>query len=237
MVLENLILAKYSVIRQYLANRDIGGSTKHDWPQRIRPTVLRECLAVPNLKRPRRCEWAGGELLVHYHDEEWGIPLHDDTRLFEMISLEGAQAGLSWTTILNKRDAYRKAFHNFDIARVSEFKGTDVRRLVENDGIVRNKMKVLSTVNNASRVLDVQREFGSFSNFVWSFVGGKPIVNNFRKLAEIPASSLVSEMMSRDLKKRGFTFVGPTISYAFMQAVGIVDDHLVDCFRHTSRRD
>ncbi|HJR95009.1 MAG TPA: DNA-3-methyladenine glycosylase I [Gaiellaceae bacterium] len=179
-----------------------------------------------------RCEWATvSELMVAYHDEEWGVPSHDDVRLFEMLTLEGAQAGLSWSTILNKREGYRRAFVGFDPAAVARFGSKDVERLLADPGIVRNRLKVESTVNNAARVLEVQESEGSFDAYLWSFVDGEPIVNRWRDIGEIPAETDLSKTVSKDLKRRGFRFVGPTGIYAFMQTVGMVDDHTVDCFR------
>jgi DNA-3-methyladenine glycosylase I len=181
-----------------------------------------------------RCEWAAGsdELMLAYHDEEWGVPSHDDRHLFEMLTLEGAQAGLSWSTILRKREGYRRAFAGFDPEIVARFTTTDVERLLADPGIVRNRLKVESTVNNAARVLEVQDELGSFDAYLWSFVDGKPLVNRWRRLSELPAETELSKAFSKDLKRRGFRFVGPTAMYAFMQTVGMVDDHTVDCFRH-----
>jgi DNA-3-methyladenine glycosylase I len=176
-----------------------------------------------------RCAWVpeGDPEYVAYHDEEWGVPSRDERHLFEMLTLEGAQAGLSWSTILRKRDGYRKAFANFDAARVARFTGKDVERLLADPGIVRNRLKVESTVNNAQRVLELE----SLSDYLWSFVGGEPRVNRWKTLAEIPAETAESKAMSKDLKKRGFRFVGPTVCYAFMQACGLVNDHTVGCFR------
>jgi DNA-3-methyladenine glycosylase I len=180
-----------------------------------------------------RCEWAtgGSELMVAYHDEEWGVPSHDDVHLFEMLTLEGAQAGLSWSTILNKREGYRRAFAGFDPAAVARFGPKDVERLLADTGIVRNRQKVESTVDNAARVLEVQESEGSFDAYLWSFVDGEPIVNRWTRMADIPAETDLSKTISKDLKRRGFRFVGPTGIYAFMQTVGMVDDHTVDCFR------
>jgi DNA-3-methyladenine glycosylase I len=169
--------------------------------------------------------------MVAYHDEEWGVPSHDDRHLFEMITLEGAQAGLSWSTILRKRDGYRAAFAGFDPAAVARFGPKDVERLLADPGIVRNRMKVESTVENARRVLEAQEEHGSLDAYLWAFVDGKPIVNGWRSLSEIPAETPLSKAVSKDLKKRGFRFIGPTIVYAFMQTVGMVDDHTTDCHR------
>jgi DNA-3-methyladenine glycosylase I len=165
---------------------------------------------------------------VAYHDDEWGVPARDDRHLFEMLTLEGAQAGLSWSTILRKREGYRKAFANFDAARVARFSDTKVERLLADPGIVRNRLKVESTVNNARRVLELE----SLSDYLWSFVDGEPKVNRWRKMGELPAETAESKAMSKDLKKRGFRFVGPTVCYAFMQACGLVNDHTVDCFRY-----
>jgi DNA-3-methyladenine glycosylase I len=182
----------------------------------------------------QRCAWATTPLGIAYHDNEWGVPVHDDVVLFEFITLEGAQAGLSWETILRKREAYREAFAGFDPAKVARFTPARVERLLQNDGIVRNRLKVEGTVRNAKAFLAVQREFSSFDAYVWNFVAGAPIVNRRRTLKELPAQTPESDALSRDLKKRGFTFVGSTICYAFMQAVGLVNDHQVDCFRYES---
>jgi DNA-3-methyladenine glycosylase I len=183
-----------------------------------------------------RCEWAAGSdaLMLAHHDEEWGVPSHDDVHLFEMLTLEGAQAGLSWSTILRKRDGYRRAFAGFDPAVVARFGPKEVDRLLADPGIVRNRLKVESTVNNAARVLEAQEEHGSLDAYLWSFVNGEPIVNHWRTLAELPAETELSKTISKDLKRRGFRFIGPTVIYAFMQTVGMVDDHTVDCFRRTS---
>ena len=180
----------------------------------------------------RRCEWAGDGPVRAYHDREWGTPEHDDRRLFEFLVLEGAQAGLSWSTILNRRDGYRRAFSGFDPARVSRYTAKDVGRLLGDTGIIRNRRKIGSAINNAKRFLEVQGEFGSFDLYLWGFVGRRQIRNRFKGHAEIPASSPISERLSRDLKKRGFTFVGPVICYALMQAVGMVNDHTKGCFRY-----
>jgi DNA-3-methyladenine glycosylase I len=171
-------------------------------------------------------------LFVAYHDEEWGVPVHDDRLLFEFLILEGAQAGLSWSTILKKRDNYRQAFDNFDPVKVATYDGDKVMELLSNPGIVRNKLKVRSAIRNAEAFLMVQREFSSFDAYIWDFVGGMPKINAFNTLSEIPAETEESRAMSKDLKARGFNFVGPTICYAFMQAVGMVNDHTVDCFRY-----
>jgi DNA-3-methyladenine glycosylase I len=184
-----------------------------------------------------RCEWAavGDDLMLAHHDDEWGVPSHDDRHLFEMLTLEGAQAGLSWSTILRKRDGYRRAFAGFDPAVVAGFGPREVDRLLADPGIVRNRLKVESTVNNAARVLEVQDEHGSLDAYLWNFVDGEPIVNRFRALSEIPAETPLSKEIAKDLKRRGFRFVGPTVIYAFMQSVGMVDDHTLDCFRRTAR--
>jgi DNA-3-methyladenine glycosylase I len=176
-----------------------------------------------------RCSWANNELAIRYHDEEWGQPVHNDRVLFEFLILEGAQAGLSWNTILQKRDNYRKAFNEFDPARVARYDRRKMQQLLGNPGIVRNRLKISSAVGNAKAFLRVQKEFGSFDSYIWQFVGGKPIVNARQSLKQIPARTAESDAMSKDLKKRGFNFVGSTICYAFMQAVGMVNDHIVDC--------
>ncbi|MFH1277989.1 MAG: DNA-3-methyladenine glycosylase I [Candidatus Eisenbacteria bacterium] len=180
----------------------------------------------------RRCVWAVSERSIDYHDREWGVPVHDDRVLFEFLVLEGAQAGLSWETILKKRENYRKAFAGFDPKRVARFDAAKIGRLLEDPGIVRNRLKVESALSNARAFLDTAKEFGSFEAYVWRFVGGKPRTNRFRHLREIPAKTPEAEALSKDLKERGFRFVGPTICYAFMQTVGMVNDHTVDCFRH-----
>jgi DNA-3-methyladenine glycosylase I len=183
-----------------------------------------------------RCEWATGndELMLAYHDSEWGVPSHDDRHLFELLTLEGAQAGLSWSTILRKREGYRSAFAGFAPEVVARFTATDVERLLADPGIVRNRLKVESTVNNAARVLEAQDEHGSLAAYLWRFVDGEPVVNRWRTLAEIPSETDLSKAISKDLKRHGFRFVGPTAIYAFMQSVGMVDDHTVDCFRRAS---
>lgn len=184
-----------------------------------------------------RCSWAtSDELLREYHDTEWGVPLHEDNALFEFLCLEGAQAGLSWRTVLAKRDNYRKAFHHFDIARVAAMKDRELEKLLLDPGIIRNRLKVSSTRDNAIAALEVIREFGSLDVYLWSFVDGKPLVNRWRDKGEVPASTERSDRMSKALKKRGFRFVGTTICYALMQATGMIDDHLVTCFRHGGRR-
>jgi DNA-3-methyladenine glycosylase I len=181
---------------------------------------------------PVRCAWASGELSVRYHDEEWGVPVHDDRTLFEFLILEGAQAGLSWNTILNKRENYRQAFDGFDPKRVARYDRRKIERLLRDPGIVRNKLKIASTIANAQAFLRVQKESGSFDRYIWQFVGGKPRVNSPNAMKQVPARTPESDAMSKDLKQRGFNFVGSTICYAFMQAVGMVNDHVVDCFRY-----
>jgi DNA-3-methyladenine glycosylase I len=186
----------------------------------------------------RRCEWVteGDPLYVAYHDEEWGVPSHDDRHLFELLTLEGAQAGLSWATILHKREGYRVAFEQFDPERVARFDRRRLERLLRDPGIVRNRLKVESTVNNARRVLEVREELGSFDAYLWRFVQGAPIDGRRRKLADLPAQTPESKAISKDLKQRGFRFVGPTVSYAFMQAIGLVNDHVTTCFRYRELR-
>jgi DNA-3-methyladenine glycosylase I len=180
-----------------------------------------------------RCAWAGADpLYVAYHDEEWGVPIHDDRRLIEMLVLEGAQAGLSWLTILKKREGYRRAFDGFDPEMVAQYDVLKVEGLLADPGIVRNRRKVEATVRNARCFLEVREEFGTFDRYLWGFVGGEPVQNRWRTLQEVPAETEASRVLSRDLKRRGFGFVGPTVIYAFMQAVGMVNDHTTDCFRH-----
>lgn len=180
-----------------------------------------------------RCQWAahGGPSYIAYHDEEWGVPLHDDRRLFEFLILEGAQAGLSWSTILNKREGYRKAFAGFDPQKVARFTPARIEKLLLDPGIVRNRLKVGSAVTNARAFLAVQKEFGSFDAYIWQFTGGKPIQNAWKSVKQVPASTRESDAMSKDLRRRGFKFVGSTILYAHMQATGMVNDHTTDCFR------
>ena len=180
-----------------------------------------------------RCEWANSNALeMKYHDEEWGVPVHDDRMLFELLILEGAQSGLSWATILQKRDGYLKAFDNFDAKKISKYTPKKVEKLLNDPRIVRNKLKVNAAVVNARIFLEVQKEYGSFDSYIWSFVGGKPIVNNWEATSEVPSTSIESDQMSKSLKKKGFKFVGSTTCYAYMQAVGMVNDHAVSCFRH-----
>jgi DNA-3-methyladenine glycosylase I len=186
-------------------------------------------------RAPVRCAWAQTPLSIAYHDAEWGAPVHDDRTLFEFLVLEGAQAGLSWETILRKRLAYREAFAAFDPARVARFSSARIEKLLANPGIVRNRLKVEGTVRNARAFLAVQKEFGSFDAYLWDFVGGTPRVNRWSTLRALPSRTPESDALSRDLRRRGFTFVGSTICYAFMQAVGLVNDHTVDCFRHPDR--
>jgi DNA-3-methyladenine glycosylase I len=187
--------------------------------------------------KQRRCKWVGEDpLYIDYHDEEWGVPEHDDTRLFEMLILEGAQAGLSWLTILNKRHNYRRAFAGFDPRRVARFNRRSIERLLADPGIVRNRMKVEAAVSNARAVLEIRTEYGSFDAFIWQFVGGEPKVNRWSSIKQIPASTEQSAAMSKELRCRGMNFVGPTICYAFMQAVGMVNDHTTDCFRYKNAR-
>ena len=183
-------------------------------------------------REPARCTWARNPLLIAYHDEEWGVPVHDDRRLFEFLVLEGAQAGLSWETILKKRENYRKAFDGFDPDAVARYNSRRVARLLADPGIVRNRLKIASAVLNAQAVLKVAEEFGSFDRYVWSFTGGQTVLNGWRSPGKVPARTAQSDAMSKDLQKRGFKFVGSTICYAFMQAVGMVNDHLVSCFRY-----
>jgi DNA-3-methyladenine glycosylase I len=180
---------------------------------------------------PTRCPWARSESMIRYHDEEWGVPVHDDRKLFEFLILEGAQAGLSWETILNKRENYRAAFDGFDIARVARYDGRKIARLLKDPGIVRNRLKIASAVKNAQAVLRVQQEFGSFDKFIWQFVDGKPLLSKRTTREQVPARTDLSDAMSKELKKRGLNFVGSTICYAFMQAVGMVNDHVMKCFR------
>lgn len=184
----------------------------------------------------KRCGWARNDLAIEYHDTEWGMPLHDDRGLFEFLILEGAQAGLSWDTILAKRENYRKAFDNFDAAKVAKYSEAKQAKLLENPGIIRNRLKVASAVSNAKAFLKVQKEFGSFDAYIWSFVGGKPINGKRKELSDIPAKTDISDALSKDLKKRGFNFVGSTIMYAFMQATGMVNDHVASCFRYKECR-
>jgi DNA-3-methyladenine glycosylase I len=184
------------------------------------------------IPKKKRCSWPRTDLDIEYHDTEWGVPVHEDRRLFELLTLEGAQAGLSWSIVLRKRPTYRVAFDDFDPARVARFTAARVERLMKDPGIVRHRQKVLSAVSNAKAFLDVQKEFGSFDRYVWKFVGGVPRTEKRRLLGSIPARTAESDALSKDLKRRGFKFVGSTICYAFMQAVGMVNDHVVTCFRY-----
>jgi len=188
---------------------------------------------MPAPTKKKRCEWAGSDpLYVAYHDQEWGVPLHEDRRLFEMLVLEGAQAGLAWITILRKRENYRRAFDGFDPRKIARYTDRRLEKLLGNDGIVRNRLKVAAARTNAKAFLAVQEEFGSFDRYIWQFVVGGPLQNRRRELKDLPATTPDSDAMSKDLKKRGFTFVGSTICYAFMQSVGIVNDHVTSCFRY-----
>ena len=185
-----------------------------------------------------RCAWCGSDpLYIHYHDCEWGTPVHDDRRLFEFLILEGAQAGLSWLTVLKKRENYRKAFQGFDPQKIAVYSERDVQRLLADPGIVRNRLKIESAIKNAQGVLKITDQFGSFDAFLWRYVDGKPIQNGWRSLAELPATTEKSDAISKDLKKWGFNFAGSTIGYAFMQAIGMVNDHVVDCFRHRELKE
>lgn len=185
---------------------------------------------------PPRCPWCGTDpLYVAYHDQEWGVPCHDDRKLFEFLLLEGAQAGLSWITILRKREAYRRAFHDFDPERIARYDDSDVKRLMGDAGIVRNRLKILAAINNARCFLETRSAFGSFDGYLWRFVDGKPLRNRWQTMDEVPAETDLSRALSRDLLARGYKFVGPTIMYAFMQAVGLVDDHLASCHRRNTR--
>ena len=181
----------------------------------------------------QRCDWPGNnELMIKYHDEEWGVPNHDDRKWFEYITLDAFQAGLSWAIVLNKRENFRKAFDNFDPVKISKYKKHKIDELIQDAGIIRNKLKISATISNAKAFLDIQKEFGTFDKYIWRFVNGKPIVNNWKNISEIPASTLESDILSKDLKSRGFKFVGTTICYAFMQGAGVVNDHVTTCFRY-----
>ena len=179
----------------------------------------------------KRCTWATNDLLIQYHDKEWGVPVHDDRLLFEFLILEGAQAGLSWHTVLQKREAYRLAFHQFDAAKVARYTQKKIQQLLANQGIIRNRLKITSAIQNAQAFLDIQKEFNSFDHYIWQFVGGIPIANHWKDFKSLPCQTTESDAMSKDLKRRGFSFVGSTICYAFMQATGMVNDHTTDCFR------
>lgn len=180
----------------------------------------------------KRCDWAKNDLAIEYHDAEWGVPAHDDRELFEFLILEGAQAGLSWDTILRKRENYRAAFDDFDFEKIALYDAQKCAELLQNEGIIRNRLKIASAVQNANAFLKVQEEFGSFDSYIWSFVDGKPIKNAWENFTQMPAKTEISDRLSKDLKRRGFNFVGSTIMYAFMQACGLVNDHLVSCFRY-----
>ena len=189
-----------------------------------------------SLESKIRCSWCqGSQLEIDYHDQEWGTPLHDDQKLFEFLILEGAQAGLSWVTVLKKRENYRLAMDNFDAGKIARYDDKKVQELLGNAGIIRNRLKIASTISNARIFLDIQDKHGSFNEWVWQFVDGEPVINNWRKSSEVPATTEASKFMSKTLKKQGFRFVGETICYAFMQATGMVNDHTVDCFRHSSK--
>lgn len=180
-----------------------------------------------------RCEWCGDDpLYVKYHDEEWGTPVHDDRQLFEMLNLEGAQAGLSWITVLRKRENYRRQFNNFNPDRIANYSNSKLEKILKDPGIIRNKLKVNAVVTNARAFLMLKDDYGSFSKFIWQFVDGEPIINTYSRLSDLPSKTEISEVMSKELKKKGFKFVGSTICYAFMQAVGMVNDHTTNCFRH-----
>ena len=181
---------------------------------------------------PERCDWVTDEYLKKYHDSEWGVPLHDDKKLFEFLILDGAQAALSWSLVLRKRPAYKRAFRNFNPSKMAGFDASDVKRLGKNSGIIRNSLKIKSAVNNARRFLEIVDEFGSFDRYIWGFVKNETIIHKYKKWKDIPSHTAESTKMSGDLKKRGFTFVGPTICYAFMQSAGMVNDHVISCFRH-----
>ncbi|HTB32581.1 MAG TPA: DNA-3-methyladenine glycosylase I [Bacteroidia bacterium] len=190
------------------------------------------------MKEKQRCEWCqkGGDIYIEYHDEEWGTPLHDDQKLFEFLVLESFQAGLSWLTVLKKRENFRKAFANFDAKKVAKFDRKKFDELMQDAGIIRNRLKIEAAINNAARFLEIQKEFGSFDKYVWSFVDGKPVINKRKSMGEIPAKTPASDAMSKDMGKRGFKFRGSTICYAFMQAVGIVDDHVEHCWKKAKKR-
>jgi DNA-3-methyladenine glycosylase I len=186
-----------------------------------------------NLQSKKRCEWVGRDpLMIQYHDKEWGVPVHDDRKLFEFLVLDAMQAGLSWMTVLKKRENFRTAFDNYNLQKITKYDENKVRSLLSDKGIIRNRLKIKASIQNAGAFLEVQKEFGSFDAYIWQFVGGNPILNSCKRLEDLPANTRESDVMSRDLKKRGFSFVGSTICYAFMQAAGLVNDHTVDCFRY-----
>jgi DNA-3-methyladenine glycosylase I len=224
--------------RSYRPADVIGKQTASPTEIVVTPTSESICWSaaatIVHARRVPRCPWATTEPAIAYHDEEWGVPVHDDRKLFEFLILEGAQAGLSWITILKKRKNYRKAFDGFRAEKIARYGTRDVQRLLGDAGIVRNRLKIAATIENAKAFLAVRKEFGSFDTYLWSFVGGKPIQNRWRTLAEVPARTPESDVMSRDLLRRGFKFVGSTICYALMQATGMVNDHLVTCPRHAA---
>lgn len=185
-----------------------------------------------NEREKKRCAWAGDELMMRYHDTEWGVPIYDDQKQFEFLVLESAQAGLSWSTVLKKRENYRKAFANFDPNKVARFKDAQVQKLLSNAGIIRNRLKIHAAINNAARFLEIQKEFGSFCNYIWRFTDGKVKTNCWRSIKELPACTSVSDALAQDLKKRGFKFLGSTILYSHMQATGLINDHVTSCFRY-----
>jgi DNA-3-methyladenine glycosylase I len=187
---------------------------------------------MKEVKPLKRCGWAKNDLAIEYHDKEWGVPVHDDRTFFEFLILEGAQAGLSWDTILRKREAYRKAFDNFEPEKVARYSDKKIEKLLQNEGIIRNRLKINSAVYNAKAFLEVQKEFGGFDKYIWGFVGGKPLDNKVKAMSDVPAKTEVSDRLSKDLRARGFNFVGSTIIYAFMQATGMVNDHTRECFRY-----
>jgi DNA-3-methyladenine glycosylase I len=184
------------------------------------------------MKQVKRCSWAKNDLAIEYHDKEWGVPVHDDRTFFEFLILEGAQAGLSWDTILRKRDSYRAAFDNFEPAKVARYTDKKIAKLLQNEGIIRNRLKINSAIYNARAFLEVQEEFGSFDKYIWGFVGGKPLNNKVKAMSDVPSKTEISDRLSKDLRARGFNFVGSTIMYAFMQATGMVNDHTRECFRY-----
>jgi DNA-3-methyladenine glycosylase I len=197
-------------------------------------TEVKRCDEIKRCTDIRRCTWCGDDpLYQQYHDNEWGVPCRDDKKLFEFVLLEGAQAGLSWITILRKREAYRSAFAGFDVQRVAAFTERDIERLINDAGIVRNRLKIASAISNARLFIDIQKEFGSFSNYFWGYVDNQPIVNRWANHSEIPATTELSDQIAKDMKKRGFKFFGTTICYAHMQAMGLVNDHTLDCFRYS----
>ncbi len=220
---------EYRVVRAYGGRTVLVGDPK----DHATSDIISAVRALPGQIMVKRCSWAGDDpLYIAYHDDEWGVPVHDDRTLFEFLILEGAQAGLSWITILKKRESYRRAFDGFDPRRIARYREARILKLLGNAGIVRNRLKVRSTVTNAKAFLAVEKEFGSFDRFIWQFVGGRPKVNAWKSLSEVPASTPESDAMAKELKRRGFKFVGSTICYAYMQAVGMVNDHTVNCFRY-----